>query len=637
MKIQPLCQRHFDIVKSVTSGKTILLALAMFNVVTVGSTQRCAAQRILAANDSETIVEPQLLRLRDPKLRMPPPVRQLPASFLQLWIEALDGPEHELKRDIAMSITRAHRDGYRDCSTAREALTRILDDASAPRSVLVEVARALITLDASESSANFKSLLSRGSGIQFESVVEPALASWGDAEMRQIWQQRLTTRDVTRNQSKLALQGIADLPRSMTADVTLHAEIRSLIKDRRGDVMLMLKAARTLGQVKRDGLESFAEPLLFSSDQGSKLDRLAGVYLLLNHESELSKTLLLRAVIDSLSETRHAPMIRAAWTRLLQRNVPKLSALVPTAITHADPEVRRNAIDTLNRFPSKDGVDLLGIALDDQHPDIRRAARQTLLRLSSDDSLNQSVRQAGQAALGRTSWREQEQAVVLLALLNESKAANRMLNLIDSPRAEVAIAAAWGLRKLNVTETLATLLKIAEAMDKQINDNQTLHPHQLTVLAHLFEVFGRAKYQPAVPLLKRWLPKTTPRVGYDEPRSSAFWAVGWLYEDSQDVTLAQQLKARFLDVVSLAPEPMVVRYVAGIAIGRIGAVELARDVRLFSVLGGDESALAGAWAVQRLTGEVLPPPDYLIYVGGPWKIVPIGSRLKVESAESAAR
>ena len=153
----------------------------------------------------------------------------------------------------------------------------------------------------------------------------------------------------------------------------------------------------------------------------------------------------------------------------------------------------------------------------------------------------------------------------------------------------------------------------------------------------MFEVFGRAKYQAAVPLLKRWLPKAIPRAGYDEPRSSAFWAVGWLYEDSKDVALAQQLKARFLDVVSLTPEPMVVRYVAGIAIGRIGAVEVARDVRLFSVLGGDESALAGAWAVQRLTGEVLPPPDHLIYVGGPWKIVPLGSRLKVESAESSAR
>jgi HEAT repeat protein len=608
----------------------------MSALVTVCTTQRCAAQFTLAADDEENIVEPQLLRLRDPELRMPSRIRELPTSYLQLWKEALAGPEYGLKRDVAMSISRAHRDGYLDCSTAREALVRILDDAATPRSVLVEVARALITLDAKTSSVKFKELLKKGTGIQFETVVEPALARWGDADMRQIWQQRLTAPDVTLNRLMLALHAIADLPQSMTADKTLHAILRSLITDRRGSVMIMLEAARTLGQVKRAALESLAEPLLFSSDDGSQRERLAGVYLLLHHESESSQTLLLQAVTDSLSDPRHAPMIRAAWTRLLARDESKLSALVPTAITHVDPEVRRNAINTLVRFPSKNGVDLLGIALDDRHPDIRRAVRQALLTLSGDDSLNHSVRQAGLAALGRGSWREQEQAAILLTLLNQSSAADRLLQLIDSPRGEVAITAAWGLRKLNVFESLATLLKIAETMDKQIDDNQTLHPHQPTVLAHLFEVFGRAKYQPAAPLLKRWLPKTTLRVSYNEPRSSAFWAVGWLFEGSKDVALAEQLKARFLDVVSLQPEPVVVRYVAGIAIGRIGAAEVAPDVQLFAVLGSDESALAGAWAVERLTGKVIPPPDHPINAGGPWKLSPIGSRLKVDSAKLSA-
>jgi HEAT repeat protein len=568
---------------------------------------------------------------------MPTPARRLPTSYLPLWTEALAGPEYGLKREVAMSITRAHRDGYLDCSTAREALTKILDDTLAPRSVLVEVARALITLDARVSSAKFNELLKKSSGIQFETVVEPALARWGDADMRQTWQQRLTTADVTRNRLRLALHAIANLPRLMTSDETLHAEIRSLITDRRGNLMIMLEAARTLGQVKRAGLESLAERLLSSSDVGSQLKRLAGVYLLLNHESESSQTLLLQAVTKGLSDPSNAPMIRAAWTSLLQRNLSKLSALVPTAITHVDPEVRRNAINTLVRFPSKDGVDLLGIAMDDRHLDIRRAARQSLLTLSSDDSLNQSVRQAGLSAIARASWREQEQAVVLLALLNQSNAADRMLELIDSPRAEVAIAAAWGLRKLNVAETLAALLKIAETMDQQIDDSQTLYPHQPTVLAHVFETLGRAKYQPAGPLLKRWLPKTTLRVGFQEPRSSAFWAVGLLYEDSKDVVLAEQLKERHLDVVSLEPEPMMVRYAAGISIGRIGAVELARDVKLFTVQGGDEASLAGAWAVQRLTGEVLPPPATQFDAGAPWKLFPIGSRLKIDSEESSVR
>ncbi|MFT4555498.1 MAG: HEAT repeat protein [Planctomycetaceae bacterium] len=637
MKTQPLSQRHPDIMRAAYSGRTIMLAVAMSTLVAACATRRCAAQSAVAANDAETIVEPQLLRLRDPEFLMAPRIRRMPTSYLPLWIEALAGPEYGLKRDVAMSIARAHRDGYLDCSTARDALTMILDDTSTPRSVLVEVARALIKLDAKASCPNFKELLKKGPGIQFESVVEPALALWGDADMRQIWQQRLTAADVTRNRLMLAVQAFAALPESMTADETLHADLEKLIADRRASVMIVLEAARTLGQIKRADLESVAQPLLTSSTDGSQLERLTGVYLLLHHESASSQTLLLQSVTESLSEPRHAPMIRAAWTRLLQRNVSKLSTLAPEAITHVDPEVRRNAINTLVRFPSEDGVRLLGVALDDRHPDIRRAARQALLILSSDDSLNDSVRLAGLAAIARASWREQEQAVVLLALLNQSNAANRMIQLINSPRAEVAIAAAWGLRKLNVVETLATLLKIAETMDKQIDDGQTLQPHQPTVLAQLFEALGRAKHQPAVPLLKRWLPKTTVRVAFREPRSSAFWAIGLLYEDSKDVALAEQLKARYLDEVSLEPEPMIVRYAAGISIGRIGAVEVAQDVKLFAVHRGDEASLAGAWAVQRLTGEVLPPPAPQFDAGGPWKLSPIGSRLKVDSAESPAR
>lgn len=636
MKPQPLFQRHPALMRTATSGRSTLVTLAMFTLVAASATPWCAAQSTIAAANSDRIVEPQLLQLRDPELLIPARVRRLPTSYLKLWIEALAGPEYGLKRDVSRSITRAHRDGYLDCSTAREALMRILDDTSAPRSVLVEVARALITLDAKDNSAKFKELLKKGSGIQFETVVEPALARWGDSDMRQIWQQRLTASDVTRNRLRLALHCLADLPQAMTADATLHNEIQSLITDRRGDVMIMLEAARTLGQVKRAGLESLAERFLSSGDADSQFDRLAGVYLLLHHESESSQALLLPAVIAGLSEPRDAPMVRAAWLRLLQRDVSELSAIAPTGIIHVDPEVRRNAINTLVRFPSEDGCRLLGITLDDRHPDIRRAARQAMLTLSSDGSLDNSVRQAGLAAVARSSWREQEQAVVLLALLNQSNASDRMVQLIDSPRAEVAIAAAWGLRKLNVAATHASLLKIAETMDKQIENGLTLLPHQPTVLAHVFEAIGRAKYQPAVPLLKRWVSKATPRYGYDEPRSSAFWALGWLFEDSKDVALAEQLKARYLDVVSLTPESSVLRYTAGISMGRIGAVEVVPDVRVLAVYNNGTAEQAGAWAITRMTGEVFPTAEPSIDAGGPWKLAPIGSRRSVDSAKPSA-
>ena len=617
---------------STSAGNSIRIAIAVFAVVAGCLVQSCAAQP--DATDNE-IVEPELLWRRDPELRMPARIRRLPTSYLQLWIEALAGPEYELRRDVAMNITRAHRDGYLDCSTAVTALAKALNDASAPRSVVGEIARALITLDARGSSAKFKELLDAGQGTQFEMLVEPALARWGDVDMLSQWRQRLKADDVPRYRRSLAIRSIAHLPQTMTVDEELHAELASLVSNSR-DTGIMLEAAQALGQVQRSGSEQLAERLLVSTGKGSRTRVLAGVYLLLHHESEFSRELLLGTLNAALSDPQEAPIVRAVWRRLLGRNVVKLSTFVPQAITHSDPEVRRVAIDTLVRFPLEEQIALLGIALDDGHPEIRRAARQALLVLSRDDSLSPSVIQAGLAAVARSSWREQEQAVVLLAILDQSETADRLLELINSPRPEVAIAAAWGLRKLNVAEKFDRLLAIAEATDKQIADGQELRPHQLIVLAHVFEALGRGKFKPAIPLLKRWIPKASPRVNFEVPRSSAVWSLGWLFEDSKDVTLAQQLKARFVDVLSFVPELTTVRYASGIALGRIGAAEVAPDLEVFAELGIEEPDLAAAWSVERLTGEVFPPPDPDIDEGAPWSVAPIGSRRTTKTAESSA-
>ncbi|MDA1160038.1 MAG: HEAT repeat domain-containing protein [Planctomycetota bacterium] len=580
------------------------------------------------------IVEPQLLWRHDPELRMPARVRRVPASFLQLWTEALAGPEYELRRDVAMNITRAHSEGYLDGSTTADALANALKDASSPRSVIVEISRALIALDARSSSAKFKELLDAGPGMQFEMIVEPSLARWGDADMFLVWKQRLTAGDVPRYRRLLAIRSIENLPRTMTTDEELHAELASLVSNGR-DNGISLEAARVLGQVQLSGLELLAEQLLFSTGSASQTEVLAGVYLLLHHESELSEKLFRQTLTASLDDLRKAPIVRLVWRRLLERNVAELSAIVPKAIGHSDPEVRRVAIDTLVQFPSEEQIVLLGNVLDDEHPEIRRAARHALLTLSEDNSLKPVAIEAGLAAIARSSWREQEQAIVLLAILNQTQTADRLLELMDSPRPEVAIAAAWGLRKLNVAGKLERLLAIAEAMDSQVADGQDLRLDQLIVLAHVFEALGRGKYKPAIPLLKRWIPKAAPRVNYDVPRSSAIWSLGWLVKDSKDVALARQLKDRFVDVQSPIPESTAARIAAGVALGRIGAVEFAPELKTFAELGNGEPDLAAAWAGERLTGEKFPRPKPEIDEGAPWSVVPLGTRLEQDASVSS--
>tara|TARA_R110002072_G_C7978996_1_gene536101 strand:+ start:121459 stop:123372 length:1914 start_codon:yes stop_codon:yes gene_type:complete len=636
-----LCSKTHDFGTGSTSiGRSIRIAVAVFALVagslvqwSIGQSPAGQSDEPAGSNELDNeIVEPELLWRHDPRLRMPARIRRVPASFLQLWIEALAGPEFELRRDVAMNITRAHSKGYLDCSTAAGALASALNDTSSPRSVFVEIARALIALDARSSSAMFKELLNAEWGMQFEMIAEPSLARWGDTDMLLVWKQRLTAAGVPRYRRLLAIQSIGNLPRAMTVDESLRAELASLVSNGR-DNGIKLEAARTLGQVQQSGLELFGEQLIFPTGTASQTEVLAGIYLLLHHESTLREKLFLRTLTASLDDLRKAPIVRLVWHRLLERNVAELSAFVPKGIVHSDPEVRRVAIATLVRFPSEQQLVLLENTLDDEHPEIRRAARHALLTLSEDDSLKPAVIEAGLAAIARSSWREQEQAIVLLAMLDQSQAADRMLELINSSRPEVAIAAAWGLRKLNVAGKLEHLLAIVEPMDRQISDGEELRPDQLVVLAHVFEALGRGKYKPAIPLLKRWIPKAAPRVNFDVPRSSAIWALGWLFNDSRDATLARQLKDRFVDVLSPIPETGPARFAAGIALGRIGVVKFAPDLKAFAERGNDESDLAAAWAVECLTGEMFPPPKPEIDEGGPWSVVPLGSRLKLQPTD----
>jgi len=495
----------------------------------------------------------------------------------------------------------------------------------------------LSAIDAKKSSARLKELLKKGCGTHFELIAERALARWGDADMPAIWEERLTGDDAPRHRRLLAIQTISVLPEAMQSDRKLHSILESLVTNSR-DQAILIEAARTLGTVKREGLEPLAEQLVkLSSEDASYPKPLASVYLILSHTSESSQELLLRIVTNSLPHPRRAAIVRVAWGRLLQRDVAALASLTPQAMQHADTEVRRNAIETLTEFPTDAGVGLLGVALDDRHPDVRRTARQALLFLSRDELWSSSVRHAGLAAIMRSSWREQEQAIVLLALLDHSAAADRMLELIDSPRSEVAIAAAWGLRKLNVKEKLATLLAIAERLDKQIENGTTLQSHKPVVLAHIFEAIGQAGYEPSSSLLKRWIPKSEPRVNVEEARISACWAIGRLFDGSKDVALALQLKARFTDVISLIPESSTVRYAAGIALGRIGATEVAPDLRRFALTKAGEPELAAAWSLERLTGEVVSPPEPVTVTGAHWILLPIGSRRKTATTDQQSR
>ena len=197
---------------------------------------------------------------------------------------------------------------------------------------------------------------------------------------------------------------------------------------------------------------------------------------------------------------------------------------------------------------------------------------------------------------------------MLLGALNHLPAADRFLDLLAHARGEVYVAAAWGLRRLGADRTLGPALDAA----RQRNGNRGLlakkagEPDLDQQLAHLFEFFGRKKYQPAEPFLRSFVPKDLTLM---RARSAAIWALGYLHESQPDAELVTALQERINDMGMPQPEHEYVRRFSAVSLGRMKAADALPTLETYNNPKGVNNPVgyACAWSIQRLTGKPIPP------------------------------
>ena len=261
--------------------------------------------------------------------------------------------------------------------------------------------------------------------------------------------------------------------------------------------------------------------------------------MLRSHDSPQVQTLLVEMVADEDST-----VIAGALQRLLELDPPRIVPLAASTLAKGDVNVRRLVAHALLACPSAENVSLLAGLLADPDPSLRDEARKFLEKLAESPDWRPEVVRQGERMLGDARWTALEQSVVLLATLDVSAASDRMLELLQHPRPEVYVAAAWGLRRLGVDQSLAPALEAARQRNERRNELLLFQPGQADVdhqLAHLFELFGQKKYQPAESFLRSFVAKdmTVP-----QSRSAAIWALGYLHEDRPDAELAEALQQR---------------------------------------------------------------------------------------------
>jgi HEAT repeat protein len=542
-------------------------------------------------------IKPEYLMDHDPEIQSLPPIRAFPPRLGAVWLAALARPEADMQRMSADAIARGRRAGVTELEAAVPRLVELLADKKSHPAVRVAAARALVALEARQTAPDLAEA-ARQNGADVRQVAEPALAEWRFEPFVAVWEARLAATQTTHHRDLiLAILCLGTIGHEVAGDRLLEFVHEPL---ERADVRAA--AARAAGAVRDRGLEPHARALMAGAAP-PRLNRLCAVVLLTRHSGDEAQALLLKFAVDD-----DPAVAVVALQRLIEIDPHLALPVAEHAMQSGDARVRQRGADAYILVPNPDRMAVLSKLLDDPHPDVRRSVCSSLRELAQRPELDGPIREAAVQMLARDGWRGQEQAALLLGALDHEPSARRLQQLLDAPRAEVEIAAAWALKSLAIPETLPALFeKTQQRTAMRSNRDQprdTLPAGIDHEVAHLFELFGKLKYAPAEPLLRQHVPKDM-RALYS--RSAAIWTLGHLHAGVPDDGLAAQFMERIKDI---GPPPELHKVVIQcfIAIGRMKAVSQTAEVQMMfspEMSSGEDSEVR-RWVLMQLTGESIP-------------------------------
>jgi hypothetical protein len=142
--------------------------------------------------------------------------------------------------------------------------------------------------------------------------------------------------------------------------------------------------------------------------------------------------------------------------------------------------------------------------------------------------------------------------------------------------------------------------------------------------SQLLQFLGLRKHGAADDLLRKFIPRRD-HGSWAESRAAAIWALGMVHEKKNDHALATDLVVRLNDVASFPPEDSRVRRMSAISIGRMEAKEALDSLKSYcpeQKFTDNPVGNACGWAIARLTGEAMHPPETIkrLYVN--WFLIP---------------
>jgi HEAT repeat protein len=532
---------------------------------------------------------------RRPAFPAPPVEVVFQDGLKDIWLRALGRPEIEMRLKAAQTIAQAHRRGMKGLEPTAGPLRAALDEPAQHPAVRLAAAQALIALDARQAAPSLFERAREGDA-ELRDTIEPALARWDYRPARAMWLAQVDAPSTPARSLVLAIRALG-----MVREEQAVARLLAVAAAPGTAGPIRLEAAQAAGSIRTDGLEKDAEALAADATPRGLVGRLAAAHLLHRHGSKTATQLLQRLARDT------EPAVAAVAAERLLAIDPELAVpVLDQLLTSPGAEVRSLGVEVLFRLPTVPRVHLLGERLNDAHPDVRKAARQHLRTLAGNGALRAHVLGEAERVLAGEDWRGIEQSTILLTQLEHRAIRDRLLTLLKADRPEVFVTAAWGLRSLNIPETApAVKLYVEGELDRPVPGRKNLADLIDHQLSQLNQLLGQQKYRPADALLRRFVPK---RMGANESRAAAVWALGLVHEGENSADLAKQLTER-LDDLGVPTEAIPVRLMSAVSLGRMKAAQSLPSLRTYFVadrLQNDVVARACSWAIAEITGEPVP-------------------------------
>jgi HEAT repeat protein len=391
----------------------------------------------------------------------------------------------------------------------------------------------------------------------------------------------------------------------LALDVEVGAEVR-------------LEAATALGQLQETGLIEPARQLMSDKSPKTAVHRLVAAQMLASHRGPDTQALLVELATDPQTAVR-----AIALGQLFSIDPDLILPLIDQTVSSDDASVRSWGAKALVAKPTLPKLVLLAPMLHDADPQLRGYVCDALLELSKDAALHDAVIDHGRQVLASDGWRGQEQAILLLATLDDKTIVDRLLSLLAATRREVHATAAWGLCALQVPATADSIL---EAYTKTSETFLTGDPGRSGMYAqqsYLAQALGRLNVSAAEGVLRKYVPKN--RTVHPTARAAAIWALGVIHAEHPDEKLADELLERVLDYENMfGPEEPEVCRMSAVSLGRMKSAHTLSQLRTVRGRCGLQSHLgyACAWAVQQISGEAIGEIEPFVEMQVGWFLIP---------------